>query len=114
MKGKSIKRTQRSKREKDLLSKLSNMINYSEYIHANLVNVKRRCGNKNCRCMTKGQKHISLYLTTVRKDGARKMIYIPKNLEEEVKQMVARYFRIRDIIEEVSDINLERVLSKKK
>ncbi|MBM3708125.1 MAG: hypothetical protein FJW69_07285 [Actinobacteria bacterium] len=90
------------------------MINYSEYIHANLVNVKRRCGNKNCRCMTKGQKHISLYLTTVRKDGARKMIYIPKNLEEEVKQMVASYFRIRDIIEEVSDINLERVLSKKK
>jgi len=109
-----MKRTQRSRREKDLLSKLSNMINYSEYIHANLVNVARTCGNKNCKCITKGQKHISLYLTTVRKDGVRKMIYIPKNLEEEVRQMVARYFKIRDIIEEVSDINLERVLAKKK
>jgi len=109
-----MKRTQRSRREKDLLSKLSNMINYSEYIHANLVNVARTCGNRNCRCIKKGQKHISLYLTTVRKDGVRKMIYIPKNLEEEVRQMVARYFRIRDIIEKVSDINLERVLSKKK
>ncbi|MBM3702037.1 MAG: hypothetical protein FJW63_03415 [Actinobacteria bacterium] len=109
-----MKRTQRSRREKDLLSKLSNMINYSEYIHANLVNVARTCGNKNCRCITKGQKHISLYLTTVRKDGIRKMIYIPKALEEEVRQMVDRYFRIRDIIEEVSDINLERMLSKKK
>jgi len=76
------------------------MINYSEYIHANLVNVARTCGNKNCRCITKGQKHVSLYLTTVRKDG--------------VRQMVARYFRIRDIIEQVSDINLKRVLAKKK
>ena len=42
------------------------------------------------------------------------MIYIPKALEEEVKNMVTRYFRIRDIIEEVSDINLKRVLLKKK
>jgi len=109
-----MKRSERSRREKDLLSKLSGMINYSEYIHANLVNVARTCGNKNCRCITKGQKHISLYLTTVRKDGARKMIYIPKALEEEVKNMVARYFKIRDIIEEVSDINLKRVLLKKK
>jgi len=109
-----MKRAGRTRTEKDLLSKLSGMINYSEYIHANLVNVARTCGNKNCRCVTKGQKHISLYLTTIRKDGARKMIYIPKKLEEEVRQMVDRYFRIRDIIEEVSDINLERVLSKKK
>jgi len=109
-----MKRTQRSRREKDLLSKLSGLINYSEYIHANLVNVKRVCGNKNCKCITKGEKHESLYLTTIRKDGKRKMIYIPKNLEEEVKKMVARYFKIRDIIEEISDINLERVLSKKK
>jgi len=109
-----MKRIERSRREKDLLSKLSNMINYSEYIHANLVSVARRCGNKNCKCITKGQKHISLYLTTVRKDGARKMIYIPKALEEEVRRMVVRYFRIKDIIEEVSDINLGRVLAKKK
>ncbi len=109
-----MKRAQRSGREKDLLSKLSNMINYSEYIHANLVNVARTCGNHNCKCITKGEKHVSLYLTTVRKDGKRKMIYIPKNLEEEVRRMVARYFKIRDILEEVSDINLKRVLSKKK
>jgi len=109
-----MKRAGRTRREKDLLSKLSNMINYSEYIHANLVNVARTCGNKNCKCITKGEKHVLLYLTTIRKDGKRKMIYIPKNLEEEVRQMVKRYFKIRDMIEEVSDINLQRVLSKKK
>jgi len=108
-----MKRAGRTRREKDLLSKLSNMINYSEYIHANLVDVARTCGNKNCKCITKGEKHVSLYLTTTRKDGKRKMIYIPKKLEEEVRQMVKRYFKIRDMIEEVSGINLQRVLSKK-
>ena len=108
-----MKRAGRTRQEKDILSKLSGMINYSEYIHANLVNVARTCGNKNCKCITKGEKHISLYLTTTRKDGARKMIYIPKKLEEEVRQMVARYFKIRDMIESVSDINLQRALSKK-
>ena len=109
-----MKRAGRTRQEKDLLSKLSGMINYSEYIHANLVNVARTCGNKNCRCKTKGEKHVSLYLTTTRKDGVRKMIYIPKKLEEEVRVMVVRYFKIRDMIETVSDINLQRVLSKKK
>jgi len=108
-----MKRPGRTRQEKDILSKLSGMINYSEYIHANLVNVARTCGNKNCKCITKDQKHISLYLTTIRKDGARKMIYIPKKLEEEVRVMVARYFKIRDMIETVSDINLQRALSKK-
>ena len=108
-----MKRAGRTRQEKDLLSKLSGMINYSEYIHANLVNVARSCGNKNCRCTTKGEKHISLYLTTTRKDGVRKMIYIPKKLEEEVRQMVTRYFKIRDMVETMSDINLQRVLSKK-
>ncbi|MCL4376947.1 MAG: hypothetical protein M1409_00995 [Actinobacteria bacterium] len=109
-----MKRVGRTRQEKDLLSKLSGMINYSEYIHANLVDVARTCGNKNCRCKIKGEKHISLYLTTTRKDGVRKMIYIPNKLEEEVRVMVARYFKIRDMIETVSDINLERALSKKK
>jgi len=109
-----MKKAGRTRTEKDILSNLSNMVNYSEYIHANLEDIARTCGNKNCRCITKSQKHISLYLITIRRDGVRKMIYITKKLKEEARQMADRYFRIMDIIEEVSDINLERVLSKKK
>jgi len=68
---------------------------------------------KTANASQKGKKHVSLYLTATRKDGKRKMIYIPKNLEEGVRQMVTRYFKIRYMIEKVSDINLQRVLSKK-
>jgi hypothetical protein len=108
-----MRRNEMTKREKDLLSKLSKIINYSEFIHANLTIAKRTCGNPRCRCVLEGKKHASLYLTTIRKDGKRKSVYIPKRLEEEVKAAVKRYFKIRDTLEEVSDINLLRLLSKK-
>jgi hypothetical protein len=108
-----MKKAAQSRSEKDLLSKITKMINYSEYIHANLVDVKRTCGNKNCRCNTKGQKHLSLYLTTVKKDGKRKMIYIPKRLEKKTREMVNRYFKINETIEKISDINLARLLREK-
>ena len=73
------------RRERDLLSNLSGLINYSQYIPINLTVMERICGYKNCKCIREGKKHILLYLTPVRKDGKRNMIYIPKKLEDEVK-----------------------------
>jgi len=109
-----MKRAAMSRREKDLLSNISRLINYSEYIHANLTVMERVCGNKNCKCIREGKKHASLYLTTVKKDGKRNMIYIPKKLEAEVRACTERFFKIKDMLEEVASINLERLLDKKK
>ena len=108
-----MKKPSMSRSEKDLISKLSAMINYSEYIHANLVNMERVCGNKNCKCVREGKKHKSLYLVTMKKDGARKMIFIPKKLEEKARAYVLRFFKIKETIEKISDINLKRLLDKK-
>lgn len=108
-----VKRAAMERREKDLLSNLTRLINYSEYIHANLTVMERVCGNKNCKCIKEGKKHVSLYLTTVKKDGKRNMIYIPKKLEDEVKAYTERFFKIKEILEEVAAINLERLLGKK-
>jgi len=108
-----MEKTQMTRKEKDLLSRVSGILNYSEFIHANLTTVARTCGNKNCRCTREGKKHISMYLTTIRKDGKRKAIYIPKRLEDRTRIMVDRYFRIKDTLEEISEINLKRLLSEK-
>jgi len=108
-----MKKTQMTRREKDLISRLSRILGYSEYIHANLTTVARTCGNANCRCIREGKKHVSMYLTTIKKDGERKAIYIPKNLEEETRAMAERYFKIKETLEEISDINLKRLLDKK-
>ena len=108
-----MRRNAMTRREKDLLSRLSKIINYSEYIHANLTIAKRTCGNKNCRCIREGKKHVSLYLTTTRKDGKRKSIYIPRRLEERAREYTERYFKIKEDLEKISDINLARLLEEK-
>jgi len=108
-----MRRNAMTRREKDLLSRLSKMINYSEYIHANLTIAKRTCGNSNCRCIREGKKHVSLYLTTTRKDGKRKSIYIPKRLEKRAREYTQRYFKIKEDLEKISDINLARLLEEK-
>lgn len=108
-----MKKAGMTRRERDLLSRVSRILNYSEFIHANLTTVARTCGNKNCRCIREGKKHVSMYLTTTKRNGKRKAIYIPKRLEEETRIMVDRYFKIKDTLEEISDINLKRLLSKK-
>jgi len=109
-----MKRATMERREKDLLSKVTRILNYSEYIHANLFTMERTCGNKNCRCIREGKKHKSLYLATMTKDGKRKMVYIPRRLEGKAKEYTERYFKIKDTLEEVSDINLARLLEEKK
>lgn len=108
-----MKRAAMERHEKDLLSKITRILNYSEYIHANLFTMERVCGNKNCKCIREGKKHKSLYLATMTKDKKRKMIYIPRRLEERARQYTERYFKIRDALEEVSDINLKRLLEEK-
>jgi len=109
-----MKRAAMERREKDLLSKITRILNYSEYIHANLFIMERVCGNKNCRCIREGKKHKSIYLATMTKDGKRKMVYIPRRLEGKAKEYTERYFKIKDALEEVSDINLARLLEEKK
>ena len=108
-----MKRAAMERREKDLLSKITRILNYSEYIHANLFTMERVCGNKNCRCIREGKKHKSVYLSTMIKDGKRKMIYIPRRLEDKAKEYTERYFKIKEGLERVSDINLKRLLEEK-
>ncbi len=109
-----MKKAAMSRAERDLISKITRLLNYSEFIHANLVPMERVCGNSNCRCIREGKKHKSLYLVTMTKEKKRKMIYIPKRLEEKAKQYVERYYRIKETLERVSDINLKRLLEEKK
>lgn len=108
-----MRRAAMERREKDLLSKITRILNYSEYIHANLFTMERVCGNKNCRCIREGKKHKSVYLSTMTKDGKRKMIYIPRRLEDKAKEYTERYFKIKEGLERVSDINLKRLLEEK-
>jgi len=66
-----------------------------------LIRMARLCGNPNCRCALKGQKHESLCLGVSEK-GRTRMKHIPREQEGAVKRWVRQYQRARELLETIS------------
>ncbi|TLN00262.1 hypothetical protein FDZ71_14645 [bacterium] len=73
--------------------------------------MSRTCGNKRCKCAS-GQKHVSLYLNA-RIGDQRKMVYVPKEMEESVKVMVDNAHKVDDLLEEMSQALIDQVVQAK-
>lgn len=78
---------------------------------ASLVSMARSCGKKNCKC-AKGQKHVSLYLST-RVGKSRKMIYVPPQLEAQARALVENFRTVEELLEKMSQASLERFVERK-
>ncbi len=85
------------KKKRDVL--LKKLGECRPFVDGSVVKVRRRCGNKNCRC-ARGEKHESLYLMYKVK-GVTKAVYIPVDLEEEVKKLSREYKRVKETIQEI-------------
>lgn len=70
-------------------------------VHGSLIRMARRCGNPNCRCATKGQKHVSWYLGVTVKRKTR-MKHLPKGSEAKVRRWVEHYRHARELLEQIS------------
>ncbi len=97
---------------KNTTSHLAKLIGKGKFLRGNPVIMKRVCGNKNCRCILEGKKHKSLYISK-NKDGKRKMIYIPKRLEDEVEKKINAYHRIKKLVDKISELNYAELKIKK-
>ena len=68
---------------------------------------ERRCGKEGCRCM-QGQLHGPyVYLTVARGRGGGRLLYVPGDLADAVRDKVELTARIEAALAEISDINLE-------
>lgn len=72
------------------------------FVDGSIVKVKRRCGNKNCRC-ARGEKHESFYLMYKVKQVTR-AVYIPVDLEKEVRQWSQEWGKVKGIMQEICRI----------
>lgn len=70
-------------------------------VHGSLIRMARRCGNPNCRCALKDQKHVSLCLEVSEK-GRTRMKHIPKAEERAVQRWVKQYQQARQLLERIS------------
>jgi hypothetical protein len=98
---------------KQTTNHLAKLVSLGSFLKGNTVTMKRTCGNKNCRCAKLGEKHVSMYLAK-KQNNTTKMVYVPKNLEEEISAKVKAYHKIKDLTEKISEINYEMLNLKKK
>jgi len=86
-----------------LLKELSNI---GPFVDGSIALVKRRCGNKNCKCYLKDEKHESYYLM-YKVAGVTKAVYIPVDMEDTVRQWNENHKKLKEIVAEVSRTSKE-------
>lgn len=92
-----------SARERDLRSRLHLLLNNADgFIHGSLIEMARKCGNPRCRCASNDDlKHRSLYLGQTR-HGKKSMVYLPKDLESQVRQAIEHFQQALALLEELN------------
>jgi len=93
---------------KKTTSYLVRLVSKGKFLRGNPVVMRRVCGNKNCKCIKEGKKHESLYISK-NKVGTRKMIYVPKRLEEEIRGKLEAYQKIKKLTERISEMNYKEL-----
>lgn len=105
-------RNQFTAKERAARSRLAQLLHGDELICGSVVSMARRCGKKGCHC-EQGEKHVSLYLS-IKIEDERRMVYIPPELEKEVRRRVEVYRESQRLTRVVSEACIHRVLEKKR
>ena len=109
-----LPRTALPREQRAFYSRLHRLLEEPGLIRGNLVEMRRRCGKKPCRCQDQPEaRHRSLYLG-LSLNGKHRMIYIPGDWEARVREWVTRYSEIRELLEQISLGFLERLEKRKR
>lgn len=85
---------------------------FRPFIRASVVITRKPCIRKNCRACRNGQKHVSPLLTaSVR--GKPKNRYLPQGLIAEARRRTENYRKSKVVLEQMSEIWLEELLSRR-
>lgn len=106
-----VARNRFTAQERAARSRLAQLLHDREVIAGSVVSMSRRCGKKGCHC-ERGDLHVSLYLS-IKLGGKRRLVYIPADLEEEVRRQVGAYREAEELTQVVSEACVDRVLKRK-
>lgn len=93
--------------ERQVRSRLAQLLSERGVIRGTLLVRKRKCGKSNCRC-AQGEGHESLFLV-ISENGRTRQHFVPKDWESRVRLWVEDYHRARELMEEVSRIYWDKV-----
>ncbi len=86
-------------------ARLRKLPSLSPFVAASLVTIRRRCGQPNCHCAS-GEGHPATILS-FKEDGKPRTAYVPVDKIEEVKQWVENYKELKELIKEISLLNIQ-------
>jgi len=107
-----VARNRFTPQERSARSRLAQLLHEHDVICGSVVSMSRTCGKAGCRC-ARGEKHVSLYLST-KLEGKRRMVYVPPELEDEVRARVAACREVERLTDVVSAACVKRVLERKR
>jgi hypothetical protein len=99
-------------KERHARSKLAKLLHGYPFVKGVLVISGRTCGKPQCKC-SRGEKHLSCYLS-IRHEGKRKMICVPKQWEGRIRTSVKTYKDVMELMDIVSDSCVDRLIKSKK
>jgi hypothetical protein len=105
-----VPKSRMTARERELRSRLAQLISSGALIRATLTIRERACGRPTCKCV-RGEKHASLYVVS-RQDGKLRQLFVPKELETRVRQWVDQYQRAQELLESISEFHWTRIRSR--
>ena len=102
-----IPRSKMTAAERRVRSRLAQLLSQRGVIRGTLLVRKRKCGKANCRC-ARGEGHESLFLV-ISENGRTRQFFVPKDWESRVRLWVADYHRVRNLLEDVSRVYLDKL-----
>ncbi len=95
--------------ERRAYSRLRQLLNQPGVLRGTLVEMHRKCGKRTCRCASDDDARHRALILCVSLDGKRTSVYVPPAWEARVREWVARYGEIRDLVEQLSRACLTRL-----
>ena len=102
-----IPRVRMSPEERHLRSQLVQLLSGVGLLRASLNPRQKVCGKPNCRCV-RGERHSALYVMAS-ENGKPLQLYVPHSLEPQVRQWMASYQRIRELLDELSRLYWDKL-----
>ena len=100
-----------SAEERRLRSRLAHLVHDGLFLRGHLSERWQTCGRPACPCAG-GQRHEALYVA-LRRQGQTRQYSIPRPWREEIRQQVAIWQEIQQLLDEVSELAWQRLAARK-
>jgi hypothetical protein len=106
-----LNRAKLSAAERGFRSRIAQLASGQWFLRGTLSERSSKCGKPNCHCAS-GEKHQSVYLVQSHA-GKLRQFCVPKPWRERVRQAVSDYQEMQRLIEEVSELEWNRLQERK-